>query len=533
MGRLDTTSRKDPMPEDHDEATTRTGRERLRTELSHGFKRALGLIALGTVLPGAGLTRTRHRFTGWFLVAVALLAGGWLAYLLATKGALSTALGIAGSTRALQIAAATLLVGGVVWVTSIILTAVDTRPESLDKSRTRILAAFTAVMVVIVAGGSYTVADYALVTKDTVTGIFTAKPKANAPKIAKGEDPWADTARVTMMLIGSDAAERREGTRTDSMVVASIDTKTGDTVLISLPRNLERAPIPEDSPMKAVYPERFGEPSCEFPDGVCILAYLWRAAEGYKLNHPDAWPGEDNVGLLMLHDTAEEITGLTIDHTVVIDLQGFSELVDAMGGIDVNVKLTANGSKVPIGGKVVGNQVVGIKGYFEPGLQHLNGYHALWYARSRNGDSDFGRMQRQRCVIRAIVDQVNPARMFARYEDLAHIAEKNIYTDIAAENLSAYVTLVERVQGGSISSVVISPSTGIYSGNPDYDKIREMVAEALAPKPTKTSAPPSPAAPSTDAPTTTPEGAPTSEEPQTGTPTESPTTTAPGTEDEC
>ncbi len=489
-----------------------SGRQHRRRELTAGFRRAMGLTALGTVLPGAGLTRTRHKKTGWLLVAVALGSAVALGYVLLTKGLMKTALSVVSNADTLQIAAVALLIAGAVWAASIILTAVSTRPARLDRARSRLLAAFTTLMVAFVATSSYKVAEYATVTKDTIEGLFVTSgggpAPTDAPKIVEGKDPWAETPRVNILLLGSDAGVGREGTRTDSMIVASIDTKTGRTVLISLPRNLMRVPIPEDNPLHELYPNGYGVPSCARGANECMLNAIWTEADEYKAAHPDAWPDEQSPGRASIRDVIGETLDLDIDHTVVVDLRGFSQLVDAMGGIDINVKLSAYGTKLPIGGKSDGQGgIIGESGYFEPGYQHLDGYHALWYARTRAADDDYSRMQRQRCVIRAVLDQVNPGSMLAKYTTIARIARNNIYTDIPGENLGAYVELVERIQKAKIASVAIGPKAGINSSRPDFDLIHELVQKAIEPPvataaPTSTSTPTDSATTSTSKPTT-------------------------------
>ncbi len=503
------------MTQAPDQRPPASSRQRLRHEIASGFHRAVGLTALGTVLPGAGLTQTRHRRTGWLLVAVALLTGAAFAYVVLTLGLMKTALAVVGSANSLQIAAIALLIAGAVWAASIILTAVSSRPARLDRARTRMLAAFTTVMVAFVAVSSYKVVEYATVTKDTINGLFVTNAKGTSakdvPKIVEGADPWAATPRVNILLLGSDAGVGREGTRTDSMIVASIDTKTGRTVLISLPRNLMRVPIPTSNPLHNKYPNGYGVPYCERGLNECMLNAIWAEADEYKAANPSSFPGEPSPGRASIRDVIAEVLHLRINQTVVIDLKGFAQLVDAMGGIDMNVKLSANGTKLPIEGHSDGRGgVVGVKGYFEPGYQHLDGYHALWYARTRAADDDFSRQQRQRCVIRAVLDQVNPASMLTKYPQIARIAKNNIYTDIPGDHLAAYVELVERIQKAQIASVAVGPKTGTNTFRPDFEQIRAIVAKAIepppAPKPTQpksstTSKPTAPKTPITSTPT--------------------------------
>lgn len=506
-------------------------RSHIRRELGAGFRKALGLTALGTVLPGAGLTQTRSRVVGWLVLGVALLGATAGSYAVLTTGVMATALSVVARPELLRAAVVGIAVWGAIWCGSIVLTAVQARPRALDRARTRSLAAFTALMVLLVGGGSYKAAEYAFITQDTVAEVFSApapKPGTGA-QVVQGEDPWANQARVNLLLLGSDAGSNRTGTRTDSMIVASIDTKSGRTTLISMPRNLLYAPLAEESPLLARYPSgHFGQPEYTCAQnspgvtGQCMLTNLYNEAETYAADHPDAYPEGVVPGREEIRGAVEQIVGLDIDHVVVIDLKGFSLLIDAMGGLEINVKNAGTGQPLPIGGKVgPDHQIYGVKEYFKPGLQHLDGWHSLWYARSRAADSDTYRQARQRCVVEAIVEQVDPAEMVGQYPQLARIARDNIYTDIPAQSLPAFVELVERAQKSTVNSVTLTVEDGVESWDPDYAKIRKLVKKGIAkpkakPKPSATTTPgadpsspttktaPATPSPATPSPTTTP-----------------------------
>ncbi|MEO7130940.1 MAG: LCP family protein [Dermatophilaceae bacterium] len=482
-----------------------------------GFRRAIGLTALGTILPGAGLTQTRSKRLGWVLLGIAVAVGVVGAYFLLTRGTITTALDLVSRPALVQALGIGFAVCGLIWCLSIALTAIRARPPRLDRGRTQVLTAFTTVMVLLIAGLSYKVAEYTTVTKNTVQSVFAQDPSLpNAgAKVVEGDDPWKDTPRVNILLLGSDAGVGREGTRTDSMVVASIDTKTGKTVLISLPRNLQNVPLPPASPLRGLYPSGvYGQPVCFRaqldPADECMLNAIWMEVDQYVTDHPDAYRGEAAPGRHEVRDVIGEILGLKIDHTVVVDLKGFQQLVDTMGGVNINVKLSGNGTPLPIGGHSDGRgHVTGVVGYFTAGYQHLSGYYALWYARTRAADDDFFRQQRQRCVLRALIEQVNPGAMVTKYAEVAKIAQDNIFTDIPASNLPAFVDLIQRVQRATIASVALTPATGINPGNPDYPLLRKLVDKAIhPPKPT-----PKPTSPSTSTGPTTPTPSPTTSTP--------------------
>ncbi len=127
-------------------------------------------------------------------------------------------------------------------------------------------------------------------------------------------------------------------------------------------------------------------------------------------------------------------------------------------------------------------------------MQRLDGYHALWYARSRLLSDDYSRMRRQRCLVGQIVDQVNPATMLEKYPDLARVAKENIVTDLPATDLPAWVQLVDRIKNAQIRSLPFTASN-ISVTRPDFAKIHVMVNQAiqasLAP-PSATATTPSP-----------------------------------------
>ena len=116
--------------------------------------------------------------------------------------------------------------------------------------------------------------------------------------------------------------------------------------------------------------------------------------------------------------------------------------------------------------------------YIEKGAnQHLDGYKALWHARSRWSTSDYSRMARQRCVIGAVVSQANPAAMALAFPQIAAAAKSNIVTDIPLRDLKAWILLSERVKKGKVKSLAFTDAV-IDTVNPDIVKMRELVTKA-------------------------------------------------------
>ena len=246
-------------------------------------------------------------------------------------------------------------------------------------------------------------------TKSATRPTLDVKPTPKAGQTSK-LDPWADKPRLNVLLLGGDADRNRIGTRTDTVILASIDTKTGDTTLFSLPRNTGRMPFPADSPLHKYYPNGFTNGDGNNPE-YFLNAMYDNVPNARAQGHPRARPTTSAPTRSSCRSARR--SACTVDYYVLINLQGFAKMINALGGITVNIN-----TYIPIGG----NTDLGIppKEYLKPGPnQKLNGREALWYARGRYGSDDFARMDRQRCVINAIIKQANPANMLARYEDIA------------------------------------------------------------------------------------------------------------------
>lgn len=465
-------------------------RARRRLELRRAGRRSLGLTALA-IIPGAGLIPTRYRRFGWLLLGLSVAAVVVGVIALAVNGALSTALTIAVRPDLLLVIAALAIVVALVWMLSIVLTNRGTEPERADASTRIGLRIFTGLMCLLVAIPALQVVRYSMIQRDVVSTVFTTEGgggtvAGNAVTARPDEaaaDPWKDVDRVNMLLIGSDAGDDREGVRTDSMVVASIDPQTGNTALVSIPRNLQHAPFPESNPLHAQYPNGYYCPDAT-AGNECLINAVWELA----LENKSLFKNDPNPGLTTIRDVIGEVTGLPINYSTVIDLAGFSQLVDAMGGVTVNVteRLPIQGYHTSSGG------VAGIQEYIETGTQKLDGFHALWFARSRLLSDDYSRMKRQRCLIGAILDQVNPVTMLGKYPALAQVAKENITTDVKVSDLPAWVELVQRIQKGSIHSVAFTEEV-INPSNPNFEKMRTLVQQAITEPPATSTATPTPA----------------------------------------
>jgi polyisoprenyl-teichoic acid--peptidoglycan teichoic acid transferase len=443
------------------------------------FRRAVAFTIAGTAIPGLGLIAGRRRLIG--SVILGIFAAGVLALGIYAAVDRQDLLAHAVDPKTLRRGAIALVILGVVWVGIIVASHLSLRSRPTRGQRV-IGGVLVGVLSFAVAAPMAVAAHYSYVTASSVGAVFkkenetksatrpTLEATQTTPGRPKPQDPWAGKPRLNVLLLGGDAGPGRVGTRTDTVILASINTETGDTTLFSLPRNLTRMPFPKRSPLHKRYPYGFtnGDPG----NAEYFLNAMYR-------NVPRSVPKDllgptDNLGADVLKLSVGEALGLSVDYYVLINLEGFSKMINALGGIRLNIN-----TYIPIGGDT--DRHIPPKEFLKPGPnQKLNGRSALWYARGRYGSDDFARMDRQRCVINAIIKQANPKNMLARYEDVANAGKQLVYTDIPQEVLPLMVDLSLRVKDGNVRSVVFkSGVAGFSSSSPDFTMMRKRVKTAL------------------------------------------------------
>ncbi|TFV62916.1 UNVERIFIED_ORG: LytR family transcriptional regulator [Bacillus sp. AZ43] len=461
-----------------------------------GFGRTLGLTVLNAIVPGTAFLAAGYKKVGALLLAgfVALIAMG--AYLATAGQELAVRLAVSPTGLLLVIAAAVGI--AVVWSLAVIAGYRVLAPESTTGGQHLMGSLLVTLLALGVALPAFEAAHLASVQRNLITGLFGDDVESATVPEAANADPWGDKDRVNVLLLGGDGGDGRTGVRTDTVIVASIDTETGKTTTISLPRNLEELPFPEDSPLHEVYPDGFWAGS----ESESLLNAVYRNGPA---EYPDILGPTDNPGADFLKLGVGEALGLTIDYYVLVNLEGFSQLVDALGGITVNVNYY-----VPIGGEPTLGHLP--DAYIAPGPnQHMDGERALQFARGRFGLTDYSRMDRQRCMINAIVDAADPMNLLSRYQQIAATTQDIVMTDIPQAVVGDFADLALKVKDAGIQSLVFDNSV-IRPAYPDYDEIRATVQQALAatPAPSPTPAEPAPGAGGTTSATgtTAPEAAP-------------------------
>jgi LCP family protein required for cell wall assembly len=357
-------------------------------------------------------------------------------------------------------------------------------PPGTSRGRHVLGALVVLLLVVAVAVPAVMLGRVASAQRGLIDDVF-AEDRESAT-VEDTPDPFGDKERVNVLLLGGDGGEGRDGVRTDTVIVASIATETGETTLFSLPRNLEELPFPADSPLAEVYPDGFDAGS----ESESLLNAVYRNGPA---EHPDILGRTADPGADFLKLGVGEALGLDLDYFVLVNLDGFSRLVDALGGITVNVNYY-----VPIGG--IPDSRTLPDGYIAPGPnQHLDGPRALDFARGRYGLTDYDRMARQRCTIKAIVDAADPVTLLRSYQELAATTQDIVSTDIPRRALDDFVDLAFLVKDAPLRSVVFD-ATLIDPAYPDYDLMRQIVQDAVDPAPADADAAASSSAPAPDEP---------------------------------
>jgi len=273
--------------------------------------------------------------------------------------------------------------------------------------------------------------------------------------------------RYNIMLLGADSGRDRFGIRPDSISVISINAQTGAAVNIGIPRNLQHVGFVAGSPMLKVYPNGW---DCGLN---CLINAIYKDTTD---NHSDLYPLADKhgstPGVEATRDAVQYVTGLKIQSYVMVDMAAFAGLVDALGGVDINVK-----ERLPIGGQKL--DLSDVSGWIEVGQQHMNGYNAMWYARSRHSTTDYDRMRRQREVENAILNQFDPANVLTRFQSIAAAGTKLVKTDIPSGMLANYVELATKLKTKKMVSLELVPPT-IDVIHPNFDAIHQMIKSAFA-----------------------------------------------------
>ena len=501
------------------------------------FRRSAALTAASAILPGAGLLGAKSR---WAKILGILIPSGFLLLLvlLAWQAIMNTkrVLGWVASPKALVVIMMALIIGAIGLPLLIATTHLLTRPRGLEMAKRGIGAGLVVALTFVTSAPLAVGARYTLSQLDLLSKVFREGPAPGQPTIDPGAaNPWENTPRVNILLLGADSTGSRiadnKGSyipRTDTIMVASINTSTGDTALIQIPRNVQHTPFPAGSKLEQLFPRGFRGAGNEQE---WFVNAIWeRTVSGDMPQMAEAVSSAPYPGAEALKQGVEGITGLHMDYFALVNIDGLQALIDAMGGVRLNVN-----RKLPIGG----DHSTGARphAWLDSGPdQLLDGYHAMWYARGRYHvkGADFDRMARQSCLVNAVIKQADPLTMLTRYEGIAQASSDMVMTDIPQDVLALIAQLALKVKDASVSRLAfVDGQNGFVSANPDFTLTRKRVQDAITPptqasEPTGNTTPNTPTeTPSTTKPSPTPTKQTSPEQPQpSATPSDAPASTA-------
>lgn len=251
--------------------------------------------------------------------------------------------------------------------------------------------------------------------------------------------------RVNVLLVGVDSGAGRDHALTDTMLIVSLDSD-GTTAMLSIPRDLVDAPLPNGQP----YPRKLNS----------LLQTASADPDGYPMG-----------GVATLKATIGNLLGVPIHYFAAVDMTGFRQVIDAVGGVEVNVEVPVADPQHNL--------------YLEPGPIYMDGTLALTYVRSRFGvgNNDFVRAGRQQEVIAAVRSKLTATNLFTALPGLLNAVQSTIATDVPSDRVPDLAELVQNADTGSMERAVIEPpeyvtpatgAGGAYILVPDLDAIRQL-----------------------------------------------------------
>lgn len=242
--------------------------------------------------------------------------------------------------------------------------------------------------------------------------VFLGAKRAN-------ERPW-----VTILLMGSDRGPGNWGERTDTMIVAALQRGTGRAVVFGVPRNYVEVPLT-------------GTARTTLPRFHDLLNALYQFAH----ERPELFPGGEDPGGTAMKQTISRLLGIRIDYFALVDLLGFADMVDALGGVTIHVKerIVDEVTRPAWGEPKPTIDVVPGRTY------HFFGREALAYVRSRKASNDYTRMTRQRCFLSALAQQLDVVSVLRHFGSLADTVEASVRTDVPLSRVPDLMRLARNV----------------------------------------------------------------------------------------
>jgi LCP family protein required for cell wall assembly len=314
----------------------------------------------------------------------------------------------------------------------------------------------SVLLVLFVAGGVYGGYLFYSTVKDLVAHAQLGSPVL--PNVEQGRSEQADLPniaqeRVNILLLGTDKRPAELGpSRTDTMIVLTLDPTTKTAGMLSIPRDL----------------------------WVSIPGYAeGRINTAHFVGERDKYPGG---GPALAKKTVQYTLGVPIHYYIRINFDGFEKLIDVIGGVTIDVKEAIHDTKYPDNN--FGYMTVDIPA----GVQHMDGKTALQYARARHGSSDFYRARRQQDVIKAVRDKMLSLDIpLTRIPEILRVVGDSVQTDLSLSEMYALAKLARDIPLEQIQSAVIDEALTTSQITPDgadvlipnRAKIRELVNQVF------------------------------------------------------
>ncbi len=423
----------------------------------------LASAAASAVLPGLGqLVNHRRRLAQWFALPTLLLVAILVLTVATRSPARLFASIVSPSTMGILLTLNLVVLG---WRLASVLHAFFDGRFPLRSGRAG--AAGLAFLMAAVAAPHVVANAWGSTAQATFAQVFAGdRPTGPGAAVAATEHGPGHDERLNVLIVGIDKTPWRTATLTDSMMVASVDP-VGETVsLVSLPRDLVRVPL--------------GDGNVFGPKLNSLMAYADR--------HPKDFP---EGGMRALENAVAALLGIPIHYYAQIDFFGFQKLVDAVGGVDINVTKGFYDDKYD----GIGINPDGVLGWgVDAGPHHFNGWEALAYARSRfaDGESDFTRAARQQEVLLALKNRIMAdGSLLTNLPSLLEAFGDLVKTDLPTDRLPDLAAIADEMGPNAIVKTVLKrPLINTGGIDPVYGSIQvpdipaiQAVAKTLFPPP--------------------------------------------------
>jgi polyisoprenyl-teichoic acid--peptidoglycan teichoic acid transferase len=443
-----------------------------------GLGRAVAAGSLSLVVPGLGQLLLGARRRGQAMLGVTallLLVAVWQR----SRGAAST-LELLVQPRAVT----AILVGNAALAFFHLYATLDAfraglggaAPPWKDRVGTLGTAGLLVSLTVAAAAPHMLAAHYALVLEETLGSVFAERRIAPADEVtasgrdvgptAAAVDPgrWLEEDRFSVAVLGSDAHPSRPGARLDALLVVSVDPADGRAAVFSVERHLRDFPLPP----KLVEP---WETHCEgIAQGWELLNALYRCGDEVLVDEvARLYPDAPDPAAAATAAALGELLGVPIEHYVMVDMRGFVTIVDALGGLELDLDGTGAGDECDWGGFDV-----------QPSGPDLDGAEVLELVRQRDGTSSADRMGRQRCLLAAVAREVDVSSLLWRFGSVAGVVREHLDTSIALDELPRLIALLGHLDRDAIETVGFErPGHVSADGRPRVAEIRATVRRTL------------------------------------------------------